>query len=52
LRRYKIRLDGILENKEVLIDDLPGGGQHPNRTIAFGSDGMMYITVGTLCNDL
>ncbi|GAA4339328.1 PQQ-dependent sugar dehydrogenase [Flaviaesturariibacter amylovorans] len=51
LRRYKIRPDGMLEGKEVLINDLPSGGQHPNRTIAFGPDGMLYITVGTLCND-
>lgn len=51
LRRYKIKPDGMLENPEVLINDLPSGGQHPNRTIGFGPDGMMYITVGTLCND-
>jgi glucose/arabinose dehydrogenase len=51
LRRYKMRPDGMIENPEVLINDLPSGGQHPNRTIGFGPDGMMYITVGTLCND-
>ncbi|HYE54003.1 MAG TPA: PQQ-dependent sugar dehydrogenase [Chitinophagaceae bacterium] len=51
LRRYRIRPDGLLENRETLINDLPSGGQHPNRTIAFGPDGMLYITVGTLCND-
>ena len=51
LRRYRMLPDGMLENKEVLIDDLPSGGQHPNRTIAFGPDGMMYLTIGTLCND-
>ncbi|RYD58378.1 MAG: glucose dehydrogenase [Sphingobacteriales bacterium] len=51
LRRYKINADGTLDNKETLINDLPSGGQHPNRTIAFGPDGMLYISVGTLCND-
>lgn len=51
LRRYRMLPDGMLEHKEVLINDLPSGGQHPNRTIAFGPDGMMYLTVGTLCND-
>jgi glucose/arabinose dehydrogenase len=52
LRRYKILPDGKLSKEwETLIDDLPSGGQHPNRTIDFGPDGMLYISVGTLCND-
>jgi len=51
LRRYKMQSDGALTDMEVLINDLPNGGQHPNRTIAFGPDGMLYISVGTLCND-
>ena len=34
----------------MLINNLPDGGQHPNRTIAFGPDGMLYITVGSTCN--
>jgi glucose/arabinose dehydrogenase len=33
-----------------IIGDLPTGGQHPNRTMAFGPDGMLYITVGSTCN--
>ncbi|TDH26967.1 glucose dehydrogenase [Segetibacter sp. 3557_3] len=51
LRRYKINPDGMLGTMEVLKTDMPSGGQHPNRTIAFGPDGMMYMTIGTLCND-
>jgi len=52
LRRYRMKKDGTLEkNFDVLISDLPDGGQHPNRTIDFGPDGMLYISVGTLCND-
>lgn len=52
LRRYKMLPDGRLEKTgETLINDLPDGGQHPNRTIDFGPDGMLYISVGTLCND-
>ncbi|MCC5612487.1 PQQ-dependent sugar dehydrogenase [Nostoc sp. CHAB 5834] len=35
---------------ETLISDLPDAGQHPNRTIAFGPDGMLYISVGSTCN--
>lgn len=35
---------------EVVIADLPDAGQHPNRTLAVGPDGMLYITVGSTCN--
>jgi glucose/arabinose dehydrogenase len=51
LRRYRIKENGLLSDREILINDLPSGGQHPNRTIGFGPDGMLYITIGTLCND-
>ena len=51
LRRYPLHADGTLGQMELLISDLPNGGQHPNRTIAFGPDGMLYITVGSMCND-
>jgi len=51
LRRYQILADGKLGEQQILINDLPSGGQHPNRTIAFGPDGYLYISVGTLCND-
>ncbi|HYF68783.1 MAG TPA: PQQ-dependent sugar dehydrogenase [Ohtaekwangia sp.] len=51
LRRYPMNSDGTLGKYETLINDLPDGGQHPNRTIDFGPDGMLYISVGTLCND-
>jgi glucose/arabinose dehydrogenase len=42
--------DGTLGVPKILIDDLPDGGQHPNRTIAFGPDNKMYISVGSTCN--
>lgn len=42
--------DGSLGTPQQLINDLPDGGQHPNRTIAFGPDGKLYITVGSTCN--
>ena len=41
---------GQLGTPELLVDDLPDAGQHPNRTLAFGEDGMLYITVGSTCN--
>lgn len=46
-----LRPDGTLEPLRMIIDDLPDGGQHPNRTIGFGPDSMMYISIGSHCND-
>ncbi|MDN3725497.1 PQQ-dependent sugar dehydrogenase [Aequorivita sp. SDUM287046] len=51
LRRYKLNADGTVGQKEMLFNDMPNGGQHPNRTMDFGPDGMLYISVGSLCND-
>jgi Raf kinase inhibitor-like YbhB/YbcL family protein len=45
-----IQADGTLGPLTMLIGDLPDSGQHPNRTIAFGPDGMLYISVGSTCN--
>jgi len=53
VRRYPVKPDGTLTltAAEILIKDLPDGGQHPNRTMDFGPDGQLYISVGSLCND-
>jgi glucose/arabinose dehydrogenase len=48
--RAPIRPDGTLGAVERIIHDLTDGGQHPNRTLAFGPDGMLYISVGSSCN--
>ena len=45
-----IRADGTLGEATLLVGDLPDGGQHPNRTLAFGPDGMLYVSVGSTCN--
>ena len=53
VRRYPVKPDGTLDviAGQTLIKDLPDGGQHPNRTMDFGPDGKLYISVGSLCND-
>lgn len=51
LKRGKLKSDGDVDELHLLAKDLPDGGQHGNRTIYFGPDGMMYITVGSTCND-
>jgi len=45
-----IKPDGRLGELKMLIGDLPDSGQHPNRTIAFGPDDMLYISIGSTCN--
>lgn len=45
-----LRPDGTAEKPKRLLDDLPDAGQHPNRTLGFGPDGMLYLTVGSTCN--
>jgi glucose/arabinose dehydrogenase len=36
---------------ETIVSGLPDGGQHPNRMVRFGPDGMMYVSVGSSCNN-
>ena len=45
-----IKEDGSFGDLRRIINDLPDSGQHPNRTLAIGPDGMLYITVGSTCN--
>ena len=45
-----IQPDGRLGPLQLIIGDLPDAGQHPNRTLAFGPDGMLYISAGSTCN--
>lgn len=45
-----IHADGRLAGLQLIVGDLPDAGQHANRTIAFGPDGMLYISAGSTCN--
>ena len=45
-----IRDDGSLGELTLIAGDLPDAGQHPNRTIAVGPDGKLYVSVGSTCN--
>ena len=45
-----LQADGRVEELKLIIGDLPDAGQHPNRTLAFGPDGMLYISAGSSCN--
>lgn len=45
-----MRDDGTLGPLQMIIGDLPDAGQHPNRVLSFGPDGMLYISIGSTCN--
>lgn len=46
-----VKEDGTFGPLTRIIDDLPDAGQHANRTINVGPDGMLYISVGSTCNE-
>lgn len=48
--RTTIAADGQLSTPQLIIADLPAGGQHPNRTLGIGPDSKMYISVGSPCD--
>jgi glucose/arabinose dehydrogenase len=40
---------GSLGQRQVVVPDLPAGG-HSTRTVVFGPDGTLYVSVGSSCN--
>ena len=50
LYRTQINDDGSLAPLELLIDDFPDLGQHPNPMVVVGPDSMLYVTMGSTCN--
>jgi glucose/arabinose dehydrogenase len=48
-RHKDLNSDGIYETHESLIP-LPTGG-HNTRTLHFGPDGKLYVSIGSTCND-
>lgn len=48
--RAQLDSHGIADGPPVPVNSLPGGGGHSTRTIVFGADSAMYVTVGSSCN--
>ncbi|MCH2486218.1 MAG: PQQ-dependent sugar dehydrogenase [Erythrobacter sp.] len=42
--------DGTLGELQLIADDFPEGGQHPNRMVVMGPDDRLYVSVGSTCN--
>ncbi|MBC7772464.1 MAG: YbhB/YbcL family Raf kinase inhibitor-like protein, partial [Pyrinomonadaceae bacterium] len=49
--RGDVKPDGTFGPLEMIVHDLPDAGQHHTRTVQFGPDGMMYVCVGSTCNE-
>jgi len=49
--RATVLPDGHFGPLEMLLHDLPDAGQHNTRTVQIGPDDMMYISVGSTCNE-
>ncbi|HEV7298243.1 MAG TPA: PQQ-dependent sugar dehydrogenase [Tepidisphaeraceae bacterium] len=45
-----MKADGTVGDPKLLLDDLPEAGRHGNRTMKFGSDGKLYLSVGSSSN--
>jgi glucose/arabinose dehydrogenase len=50
-----VRLGGAADGlarprRESVVDGLPSGGGHFTRTLGFGPDGGMYVSIGSSCN--
>jgi glucose/arabinose dehydrogenase len=38
-----------LDQRELVTENLPGGGGHVTRTLHFGPDGLLYVSAGSSC---
>ena len=47
--RVQLDAHGVATGAPVSVNTLPGGG-HATRTIVFGADSAMYVSVGSSCN--
>lgn len=49
-RIVRIPGPGFDGTPEVVVEGLPSGGSHWTREIVFGTDGMLYVAIGSSCN--
>ncbi|MEP6733849.1 MAG: PQQ-dependent sugar dehydrogenase [bacterium] len=48
--RLTLGANGVATGAPVSVNAYPSGGGHWTRTIVFGADSAMYVTVGSTCN--
>jgi glucose/arabinose dehydrogenase len=50
ISRVRLNKEGFPDGDLQKIIDLPRGGRHYTRTIGFGPDGRLYVSVGSTCD--
>ncbi|PPK86530.1 glucose/arabinose dehydrogenase [Neolewinella xylanilytica] len=48
--KTRLQSDGTFGPIDTVATKFPEGGQHNNRTLAFGPDDKLYVSVGSTCN--
>lgn len=48
--RYELESGKVSGNYEVVVADLSDNGNHWSKTIRFGGDGWLYLSLGSTCN--
>ncbi len=48
--RFDARTGAVSGSFERIVKDIPAGGAHWTRTLRFGADGWMYVSIGSSCN--
>jgi glucose/arabinose dehydrogenase len=48
--RFTIGADLRATSRQVIVPDLPTGGNHVTRTVLIGPDGNLYVSIGSTCN--
>jgi glucose/arabinose dehydrogenase len=49
--RLTLGADHVATGRVVVVPDLPSGGRHVTRTVLIGSDGRLYVSIGSSCDD-
>ena len=48
--RFEAQTGVVSGSFERIVKDIPAGGGHWTRTLRFGADGWMYVSIGSSCN--
>ncbi len=50
VERFRFKPDGEVADRELVTDNIPKPEYHVTRTLHFGPDGKLYVSVGANCN--